>query len=58
MKSEIVKDERLLISNHLDWSFYLANQKQVLDFALVPCTGHSILCTNAGTKLLYYLTPA
>jgi len=51
MKSEIVKDERLLISNHLDWSFYLANHKQVLDFVLVPCASHSILCTNAGTKL-------
>jgi len=51
MKSEIVKDERLLISNHLDWSFYLADQKQVLDFALVPCAGHSILVHKCWHKV-------
>ncbi len=40
---------RLLIATHLDQSNYLANQQQVLCFA-VPFTSLYILCTNAGSK--------
>jgi len=40
---------RLLIATHLDQSNYLANQQQVLCFA-VPFTSLCILCTNAGSK--------
>jgi hypothetical protein len=40
---------RLLIATHLDQSNYLANQQQVLGFAM-PFTSLSIMCKIAGPK--------
>jgi hypothetical protein len=34
MKIGTMKGEKLLIGNHLDKSFYLANQEHVLDYAM------------------------
>jgi hypothetical protein len=42
-----VQNGRLLIATHLDQSNHLANQQQVLGFA-VPFASLSILCINAG----------
>jgi hypothetical protein len=39
----------LLIANHLDQSNHLANQQQVLGFA-VPFASLRILCKSAGPK--------
>jgi hypothetical protein len=41
---------RPLIATHLDQSNYLANQQQVLSFA-VPITSLRKVCKNAGQKL-------
>jgi hypothetical protein len=40
---------KIRIATHLDQSNYLANQQQVLGFA-VPFTSLSKLCKNAGPK--------
>ncbi len=42
---------RLLIATHLDQSNFLANQQQVIGFA-VPVTSPSILCKNARPKTI------
>jgi hypothetical protein len=44
------KGGRLLIATHLDQSNHLANQQQVLGFAM-PFASLNILCKNAGPKL-------
>jgi hypothetical protein len=42
---------RLLIATHLDQSNFLANQQQVIGFA-VPVNSPSILCKNARLKTI------
>jgi hypothetical protein len=49
LKPGLQKGGRLVIATHLDQSNYLANQEQVLGFA-VPFTSLSKLCKNAGPK--------
>jgi hypothetical protein len=44
------KGKRILTATHLDQSNHLANQQQVLGFAL-PFASLSIMCKNAGPKL-------
>jgi len=44
------KGGRILTATHLDQSNHLANQQQVLGFAL-PFASLSIMCKNAGPKL-------
>jgi hypothetical protein len=43
------KGGRLLIATHLEQSNHLANQQQVLGFA-VPFASLSPMCKNAGSK--------
>jgi hypothetical protein len=44
------KGQRILTATHLDQSNHLANQRQVLGFAL-PFASLSIMCKNVGPKL-------
>jgi hypothetical protein len=49
LKLQLQIGERLLIATHLNQSHYLANQQQMLGFA-VPRTNLSKLCKNVGPK--------
>ncbi len=51
LETQTAKGVRLLIATHLDQSNHLANQQQVLGFA-VPFASLSIFCWNTGTRTI------